>query len=312
MKENSSKVKITTNDLHLKNIFLNDYYLEVGNIDVDVMIKILKYELVPVREIAYYPIQNKGLGAFQSENRRLRNEMPYMFFKKLNEKDKIKQLYLTYGLLECYKPNFKDRFMPVFLLPISLYYENDEFLLQLTGKPFENPLIYTIFGEQNRLNFLANKNLNDIYTLDQSLLLLNKISSFGVKLESYLTFATRKKRNVLENEKIFKFVKITDSNFESKVYGDENYYMQIPYTKQQRIFLQKAMTNENLTLSGREGTGKTTVLTDYTINAISKGKKILYISNNEDTIKKVYNHYEEIGLSNIVADFTNSINSIVS
>ena len=42
MKENSSKVKITTNDLHLKNIFLNDYYLEVGNIDVDVMIKILK------------------------------------------------------------------------------------------------------------------------------------------------------------------------------------------------------------------------------------------------------------------------------
>lgn len=308
MKENSSKVKITTNDLHLKNIFLNDYYLEVGNIDVDVMIKILKYELVPVREIAYYPIQNKGLGAFQSENRRLRNEMPYMFFKKLNEKDKIKQLYLTYGLLECYKPNFKDRFMPVFLLPISLYYENDEFLLQLTGKPFENPLIYTIFGEQNRLNFLANKNLNDIYTLDQSLLLLNKISSFGVKLESYLTFATRKKRNVLENEKIFKFVKITDSNFESKVYGDENYYMQIPYTKQQRIFLQKAMTNENLTLSGREGTGKTTVLTDYTINAISKGKKILYISNNEDTIKKVYNHYEEIGLSNIVADFTTSIN----
>lgn len=310
MKDNSSKVKITTNDLHLKNIFLNDFYLELGNIEIDVLNRILKYEIVPIKEISYFPIQNKGLGRFVCDDNKLRDELPYMYFKMVNNNDRSKQLYLTYGLLECYKPNFKDRFMPVFLLPIDLYYEDNEFFVHLNSKPFENPLIYTIFNEQNKLNFIQSKNLNNLYVLDQSLLALNKISNFNIKLESYLTFATKKRKNILENDKIFKQVKLFDNYCHTKVYGKDDYYMSIPYSKQQRVFLNKALNKENLTLSGRDGTGKTTVLKDIAINLISKGERVIYISNKKSTINNVNKSFEEVGLKNIVADFTSRFDQL--
>ena len=139
MKEYSSKVKFTSSDIHLKSIFSGEYYLELGNIEIDVMNRLLKYEGVNVNEITYYPIQNKGLGTCDNLNGEIKDKIPFMFFKNLNEKDRSKQLFLTYGLLDFYNANLKDRFIPIFLLPIDIYYSNGDFYIQLISKPFENP-----------------------------------------------------------------------------------------------------------------------------------------------------------------------------
>ena len=310
MKEKNSKVKITTTDIHLKSIFTNNYYLELGNIDLDVMNKILQYETINVNEISYFPIQNKGIGASNIPSDYLRDNLPFMFFKNLNNKDRTKQLFLTYGLVTFYNNESKDRFVPVFLLPIELYYENGEFLLELTSKPFENPLIYNIFGEQYKLNFIQTKNYNDVYSLDNVLFALKKMPGLEVKLENYMTFANRRKKNIIENEKIFKQVKLDSNYYISKVYGQKDYYMSIPYTKHQRIFLAKAMQGDSLTLSGRDGTGKTTILKDVAINSIYNGKRVAYLTNKKETANDVVNTFNEIGLGNIVANFTSSFSSL--
>ena len=54
-----NKFKII-NSVHLRNIFENDYYLELGIIDVEVIKRLLKYEIININEIAFLPIQNKG------------------------------------------------------------------------------------------------------------------------------------------------------------------------------------------------------------------------------------------------------------
>lgn len=310
MKEKNSKLKITTTDIHLKSIFSNNYYLELGNIDLDVMNRILKYETINIKEVSYYPIQNKGLGSSNIPSEYLRDNLPFMFFKNLNNKDRTKQLFLTYGLLTYYNNDSKDRFMPVFLLPVELYFENGEFLLELTSKPFENPLIYNTFGEQYKLNFMQTKNYNDIYSLDSVLFALKKMPGLEVKLENYLTFANRKKKSIIENEKIFKQVKLDSNYYVSKVYGQKDYYMSVPYTKHQRVFLAKAMQGDNLTLSGRDGTGKTTLLKDIAINSIYNGKRVAYLTNKKETSKFIVDSFNEIGLGNIVADFTSSFSSL--
>ena len=55
-----NKFKII-NSVHLRNIFENDYYLELGIIDVEVIKRLLKYEIININEIAFLPIQINAL-----------------------------------------------------------------------------------------------------------------------------------------------------------------------------------------------------------------------------------------------------------
>ena len=111
-----------------------------------------------------------------------------MFFKNLNEKDRSKQLFLTYGLLDFYNANLKDRFIPVFLLPIDIYYSAGDFYIQLISKPFENPLMLNVFGEAIKNGFKQIRNFNSLYALDYALGVINRIPGCNVKLENYITF----------------------------------------------------------------------------------------------------------------------------
>ena len=305
MKEYSSKVKFTSSDIHLKSIFSGEYYLELGNIDIDVMNRLLKYEGVNVNEITYYPIQNKGLGTCADLNGEIKDKIPFMFFKNLNEKDHSKQLFLTYGLLDFYNANLKDRFIPIFLLPIDIYYSNGNFYIQLISKPFENPLMLNVFGDSYKIGLKQVRNYNNLYSLDYALGLINRMPGCNVKLENYITFGTIKKRDIIEVDKLFSRVKLEDEFYVSKVYGSDNdYYMSLPYTKTQRKFLIAAMQGNNLTLSGHDGTGKTSILKDICINKINEGNRVLYITNKKETVKDIKKSIDKIGLGHIVADLT--------
>lgn len=305
MKEYGSKLKITSSDIHLKSIFANDFYIELGNIEINVMKRILNYELININELTYYPIQNKSVGSCKTLVGELKNKIPYMFYKTIVDADYSRYMFLTYGVLDYYNVNAKDRFMPIFLLPIEMKYLDGEFYVQLISKPFENPLILNVVKDSLKINFKQNRSLNSLYELDYMLTQINRLSGCNVKLENYLTYGTVKKREVLEPGKIFKRVKLDDDYFVNRVYGSEkNYFMSLPYTKAQRKFLVEAMQGDNLTLSGHDGTGKTTVLKDICVNLINEGKKIVYVSNKDETLKDVNNFFRELQIHDTVMDLT--------
>lgn len=305
MKEYGSKLKIISSDIHLKSIFANDFYIELGNIEVDVMKRILNYELININELTYYPIQNKSVGSCKTLVGELKNKIPYMFYKTIVDADYSRYMFLTYGVLDYYNVNAKDRFMPIFLLPIEMKYLNSEFYIQLISKPFENPLILNVVKDSIKINFKQSRNLNNLYELDYMLAQINRLPGCNVKLENYLTYGAVKKREVLEPGKIFKRVKLGDDYFVNRVYGSENnYFMSLPYTKAQRKFLAEAMQGDNLTLSGRDGTGKTTVLKDICVNLINAGKKIIYISDKDCTLNDVKSFFKDLKIHDSLFDLT--------
>ncbi len=71
-------LKLSNNNQHLNNIFNDNCYVELGNIDVTVFERIIKKELVSLSDVAYLPIQNTGIGHSNLNNSKMRNIMPYV------------------------------------------------------------------------------------------------------------------------------------------------------------------------------------------------------------------------------------------
>ena len=56
-------ISISRKNGHLTDIFAADSYLELGNINYDVLVRLLNYEIVDYEDITYFPIQKHGVGS---------------------------------------------------------------------------------------------------------------------------------------------------------------------------------------------------------------------------------------------------------
>lgn len=292
-----NKFKII-NSVHLRNIFENDYYLELGIIDVEVIKRLLKYEIININEIAFLPIQNKGMGHSRSESEEIRDNLPYYFFRKFQDNNSLMHLVITYGL--CYYRDFekKDKFAPIFFIPITMYYEKNVTYVKMTSKPFENPALYNIFKKSNKLQFIQNENFHDIYSLDNVIFNLERINKGCTRLDNYLTFVERKKEDII----IYNKRKFDEDFFDqTPLFSKDVYYSQV-LTKEQKNIVDRAVNGNDITFTGFVGTGKTTVLKNIIVNAIYQKQKVLYLSNSLESINDVKNFLDEYDLSNYYID----------
>ena len=319
MKDVITSTKKLSNDMHLKNIFINNSYLELGIIDVKVIQRLLKYELINIDEITYFPVQNKGLGHSNLQDDMLRNYMPYHFFRRLAENNSKLQLFITYGLLQYRSQDNHERFMPIILIPVSIYFENEDILIQMTSLPMENPLIYSVINN-SKIFFLQTQSFKDIYSLDDTLSTIDKMSGFSVRLDNYLTYAQMKEKDIIlsyksaQNHSAFLGgdKNKNDLRLFDKVYlssKNEN-YTNIVLNKIQRETLSRLNNGESLNITGYNGTGKTTVLKNFIVNNLANNKKTLYISNSIESIKGIKDFLEQLMLTNYVVDLTDSFKTI--
>lgn len=317
MKDIITSNKKLINEMHLKNIFINESYLELGIIDVNVIKRLLNYELINIDEITYFPVQNKGLGRSRLLDENLRNYMPFHFFKRLVENNPKLQLYITYGLLQYRSADNHERFMPIILIPVSIYFENDDVLVQMTSMPIENPLLYSVINN-SKIFFLQTHSFKDIYSLDDALTTIDKINDVSVRLDNYLTYGQLKEKDIILSFKntnksnIFNDRNKNDSSLYDRVYlsNKDNLYTSLVLNKVQREALSCLVNGENLNITGFNGTGKTTVLKNFIVNNISKNKKTLYISNSKESIKDVKEFLEQLMLTNYFVDLTDSFKTI--
>ena len=319
-----------SDDMHLKNIFVSNSYLELGIIDIDVITRLLSYQIINLNDIVYFSNQNKGLGSIDIDNDVLRNYSPHFFFLNFYKNQLRYELVITYGLLKYRNEavDNKEKFMPVFLIPIKLFYENsntsdheniEEFdsmnslKVQMTGKPFLNPLCQTVFATQiNRISFIQTLNLVDIQALDYALETISKLEEYKVTIVNYLTYIL--KQNSELNVSVKKQAQVrTDKTYYGDLFYKEkhnNYYLSKIWTIEQRAFLDRAVSGENLVLSGVNGTGKTSVLKDVIVNNLKNNKKVLYISNNDESIKDVYDFLKEKNLDRYTVNLNGSFDKI--
>src|SRR5574344_1168686 len=121
-------------DSHLRNILDHDLFLELGIIDVSVIRRLLTFEVIDIDEVTFFPIQNKGLGHGLNKDEVLKNNIPFYFYRKLMEGNPLLQLTISYGLY-CYRDFGKmDKFAPIILIPITMFYENDKTYIKMISR----------------------------------------------------------------------------------------------------------------------------------------------------------------------------------
>lgn len=297
-------LKLSANNLHLKNIFTDEYYVELGNIEISVIERILNKELVKIEEVAYFPIQNKGLGHSSLDNDSLKDILPYLYFKNLNDKDKTKQLFITYGLVKYKNSDKEEIFIPIVLLPIKLYFEENQLYVQLVSKPINNPFLLKIFNDSKNSDLLADK-LDTIYEIDRLCMSFSKIEQFELKLENYLTFGLVKKREILINQNKFQLLPDDSINYFDKFIPnqDEIYFSDLLNKKQRKAVI-ASLYGSSFSLIGKGGVGKTTTLKNILVNALNQGKRVLYISNMDETLEDVEMFLSENGLGRVIANIS--------
>lgn len=307
-KKNSAKISIT-ND-HLSDIFSKNLYLELGSIEYDPFHDLLNKKLVDFKELSYFDITNKGIGSMKCSSDELSYMLPFLNFNNLVNKNKSYQLVITYGLL-LRRNGYKENFTPIILIPVKMYCEDGTILFQMVNKPIVNPYIR---GEKvpKRFDFFSTEKIDNVYNIDKFILNFLNNHTANVRSESYLTVI-----NVLEPEinlhhELFKL----DGNPGAKVVdrysvtNENDYYNITPLDKTQRNALAMASNGNSFSITGHEGTGKTTVLANIAADAIKKGKRVLYISNNDNTLQKVYDIFEANDINGFVSLLNQSFNKV--
>lgn len=318
MKDIITSQKNISNDTHLKNIFINDSYLELGIIDVDVIKRLLSYELININEITFFPVQNKGLGHSSQHDEYLKKYLPFHFFRNLVINNANLQLCITYGLLQYHNSDRREAFMPIIFIPINMYWENGNLLVQMINRPFVNSRLFSVIVAQ-KTSFLHTIELKDIYSLDYVLSNIDKMNDLSVRIDNFLTYVELKDSDII----LFKGNPITRlsqekgyhrSNDFDQVYLDceKKIYTSQVFNKIQRETITRLIDGESLSITGYNGTGKTTILKSFIVNNLANGKKTLYLSNLQDSIENVKRYLDDLMLSNYVADLTQSFKSLIN
>ncbi len=310
-KGNHTKIVLTEENDHLIDIFYDDYYLELGNISYNVLEELLNKKLVSYSRITYFNIENKGIGSFASTNQEIRNKLPFVFFQNLVQQNRSNQLVITYGLLVRRK-GYKEFFTPMVLIPVNMYFENNDIYFQLISNPIENPLLKTDRGLY--IDLLNSEKLDSIYSLDRYCMSFIKHKKMNVRLESYLTIVnTRQKEMTLNHEQFSIDVLDTSMNeIGYSVEGKQDTYPITPLNRQQRIALQKIHSGNSFAILGYDGTGKTTTLINAASDALAQGKRVLYVSNHDKTLEQVSKVFKEHQLDIHVANLQGTFSSLLA
>lgn len=302
------KFTLENNNKHLLDLFSqNGAFLELGTIRPDVLIRLMNFELVDCEDIAYFPLLMRGLGSFDVGSEKLKKVLPFLFFERLHQKNKSQQLFITYGLLQHKDERKREIFSPIALLPVNLYLENGRIFIQQIARPIENPALLNFLKNEKDIEIARGERIDSPYALDKYCFGFEKYG-FSVKLENYLTFASIKEPELKLERGFFDYDGgypdfLSDCLYDSR---HPRLYYSRRLTRKQRQAVYRAALGQNLSISGRLGTGKTTVLLNIAVNAISQGKRVLYVSNMKETLEQVKSHFEKLGLNSYMTDFTDS------
>lgn len=307
------KYKINQDNMHLLDIFHNNSYLELGSIHFDIIKKLLKKKVLNISDIVDFNIQNMGIGASSINNKNLQSILPYLYFDSITIKDNSVQLFITHGLLS-YKNKHQQLFAPLVLIPIILTFAHDNIYMQVVGHPVENSVLLNHLKKLYDLKISFSDKLDNIYQLDRYCMQFTKYLDFEVNIENYLTYATITYPQIIINHDKFSLKNKFYIGHQNKQYIGNAFelYHITNLNYKQRLALERAHYGNSFAISGSSGTGKTTTLINIATDAFYRGKKVLFVSNNKDTIHNVNRFFHDKGLDSIVFDLTRSFTPLLN
>jgi len=311
IRDGITKLNLTRTNNHLKEIFSSSNYIELGNINYDVLVRLLNYEMVSLEEISYLPIQRNGIGKSTVKNDALSKILPFIFFDNIHKKNSSSQLVITYGLLKLKDEFNREIFSPIVLIPVNIYIDEGKIFIQQVSRPTENAILIRYLSDVKKINIPVSEKLDTIYSIDRFCMTFEKINGLKLELENFFTFATFREQEIKINHERFDKLKSFDDYLYDKLYNPdkEPIYYSTRLNRLQRYAVHSANDDYNLVINGRLGTGKTTTLINIAINAINQGKRVLYVSNMKESLDYVYDFFDQKDMSQYVTNFSNSFAS---
>lgn len=312
MKRKLNHIRIVEDNNHLLDIFDDNYYIELGNISLETLDALLNNHLIKLEDITDFENQNLGIGASTIDNPWFRNIFPYTFFDNISKVDGSFQLYIAYGLALYYDEQYKQKFSPLVLIPVNIFFEDGACLFQIAALPFSNP----VFVEKMRSNGYAINHIGNDYSLFALDKYCNQFSNYEnieVRIGNYLTIARVINPQSVLNHEVFSLRNEFREALGSKAYINENnrIYNITNLDSRQRLAVQRASTGNSFGLTGYLGTGKTNTLINIASDSIGRDKRVLYISNIRETLHTVEKVFNEHSISGLLMDLTKSSRSTV-
>ncbi len=312
MKKYYKTIRLSLDNVHLLNIFSQEHYIEIGNIDYKIIKKLLTGATLKLEKVVDFNIQAIGLGSSKVSNPSLQANIPYLFFHNIHEENQSQQIILTYGLIDYATETDDELFAPLILIPIRLLYEEGFFYLFLDALPLANELLLNQFRKKD-LN-IPTERLESINDFMRFCLNVSRLTKTKLHLESYFTFAKTVLPQIVMNHERFSLNNNIIWPLGDHLYNPKGELIPFicPLSFRQRQAVERAYLGNSFGIVGPLATGKTTTLLAIAASALHLQKKVLYLSAQKKTLNSFYSDLKKYHLSHLAINLNSSFNNISS
>ena len=143
-KNNARNYYIRNVNTHLLNVLENSYYIEVGSVSLNLLDRLLKGQILELKDLVYIKTLNEGIGKITSD---LSNDYDYQlnYLLSFRQKSSTHKFFLTAGLLKYRDESGLEKFAPIVLIPIDIDYQKRK--IRLSSEPILNRLLMRMLAK---------------------------------------------------------------------------------------------------------------------------------------------------------------------
>lgn len=312
------KFYIKSNNLHLLSILDDNYYMELGVVALSKIDRLINHQVLELSNLIYDDILNTGIGKITDDSS---NDADYQlnYLLSLRQKRSSNKFFLTCGTIIYYDNLGNQKYAPVVLIPIEIDYRNGKVIS--AGSPMTNRLLLkklsTTFRdtkeEQNRfIDYYSSVILTNIGQIDKYMEALGNETGYNYSPCNYLTVCNVEYYDFTINNDYFNVERSVYEVSSEEVIKD--YFKEVrailPTNMDQKYVILKALHGDSFTVDGRLGSGKTYTILNIIVDAIFKGKKVLYVDQDLDNVWDLEKNLKFLGLDSYIYNLTKSLREI--
>ena len=309
---NNKKFHIRSTNLHLLDILEDNYYMELGAVNLNLMTQLLEKKPIKLADFIYYDILNSGVGKITDDEI---SDIHYQinYLQNMRQRSSTSYFFLTCGVIKYYNAKKEEKFAPIVLIPVELNYQTLEIIC--SSEPIINRVLfrtlvrergYSIDEETKYLDNLQQLKLNSVYAIDKTCINVATELDCSYDVTNYLTICS-----VTYPE--FKYDRqryMIDRSINEKDHSDitKTYFKKfkgiLPTNAIQKYVCLKAQEGNNFCVDGRLGSGKTHTIMNIIGDAVARNKKVLYINQDLDQTWEVEKKLRQLGLGPYIKSLT--------
>ncbi len=309
------KYRVQHENYHLMNILEEEYYVELGVINLSTLKKFLKGYKVTLDELVDIDLLSEGIGKIIGDNVcDIYYQLNYLINLRL--KNSTSKFILTVSTLKYTDKQGCEKYAPIFLIPFDV--DSKTLELKKSDNIYINISLLQSIDDKNEetksglVNEYRNKKIYTISEMDKIALDIAKLTSSVVEPISYFTIASVEYKDFsLQENKMTPQRSIYETS-ESDIV--ERYFKEtkciLPTNINQKNIILKAKDGENFSVDGRLGAGKTHTIINIIADAISNNKKVLYVNQDSDNIYDIEKNMIYLGLGNYTYNFGTNLKDI--